>query len=281
MKIITLLATLGFFLSGGSQPACAQSALVRKPIIEILDYFTKKAGGQGLKELEQAGGEKAVREIVELATKQGGDDLARQVVTLTRKQGSRALEAMSADPAVMVKALNSVPEDRLLSVVTESARRPALMAKIVRTHGDEALLASARHPGVGAQVIEEFGAGGLQAAKTLDTDKMLILGRTRGFDQLPEASQKTLSGLLNRSPQEVVNALIIIGSGTAMVLTADKVNKIADIVIGTADKPGPIIEAVVTYSWIIGGCLVAALLGYAGIKLWGVWHITRGKNHNR
>lgn len=278
MKTITLIATFGFVVSfGGSQSACAQAALVRKPVVEILEYFAKKGGGQGLKELEEAGGEKAVREIVERATKQGGDDLARQVVTLTRKQGSRALEAVSADPAAMVKALKSVPEDQLVSVVAESARHPDLMAKLVRTHGDEVLLASTRHPGVGMQVIEEFGAGGLKAANTLGTDKMLILGRTRGFGQLPEASQKTLSGLLNRSPLEVVNALIIIGGGTAIVLTADKVNKILDMLIGTHDKPGPIIEPVVTYSWMIGGCLVAILMAYSGIKLWGVWQVTRKK----
>lgn len=275
MKNITLLTTLCFLVSFGNKPACAQTALVRKPVIEILEYFAKKGGGQGLKELEQAGGEKAVRDIVELATKQGGDDLAQQVVTLTRNQGSRALEALSADPSVMVKALKSVPEDQLVGVVAESARHPDLIAKLARTHGDAVLLASSRHPGVGMQVIEEFGAGGLKAANILDTDKMLVLGRTRGFNQLPEASQKTLSGLLDRNPREVVNALMILGGGTAIVLTTDKVNKIADIVIGTRDKPGPMIEPVVTYSWIFGGCLVVILLAYAGIKLWGVWNVTR------
>jgi hypothetical protein len=275
MKTITLLTTLGILVSFGKQPACGQTALVRKPVIEILEYFAKKGGGQGIKELEQAGGEKAVREIVELATKQGGDDLAQQVVTLTRNQGSRALEAVSADPAVMVKALKSVPEDRLVSVVAESARHPDLMAKLARAHGDEVLLTSAKHPGVGMQVIEEFGAGGLKAANTLGTDQMLVLGRTHGFRQLPEASQKTLSGLLDRNPREVVNALMILGGGTAIVLTTDNVNKIADIVVGTRDKPGPMIETVVTFSWIFGGCLVAILLAYAGIKLWGVWNVTR------
>jgi|GEM_PF-3309634 len=277
MNAITLITTLALLISFGSQSVCAQAALIRKPVVEILEYFAKKGGREGLKELQEAGGEKAVREIVERATKQGGDDLAQQVVTLTRQQGSRALEAVSADPAVMVKALKSVPENRLVNVVTEAARHPDLMAKLVRAHGDEVLLASSRHPGVGMQVIEEFGAGGLKAAKILDTDKMLVLGRTRGFRQLPEASQRTLTGLLDRNPREVVNALMIIGGGTAIVLTADTVKKIADMLIGTPDHPGPLIEPVVTYSWIIGGCLVAILLAYAGIKLWGVWHVTRKK----
>lgn len=278
MKKTIIIAALGFFLLSGIRQASAQASLVRKPVVEILELFAKKGGTHGLKELEQAGGEKAVLEIVERATKQGGDELAQQVVTLIRKQGARALEAVSADPAVMVKALKSVPEDRLVSVVAESARHPDLMAKLVRTHGDEVLLASSRHPGVGMQVIEEFGAGGLNAAKSLSSDKMLMLGRTKGFGQLPEASKNTLSGLLNRSPLEVVNALAIIGGGTAIVLTADKVNQIGDIVIGTANKPGRIIAVVETYSWVLGGCLVAVLLGYAGIKLWGVWQVTRRKD---
>jgi hypothetical protein len=277
MKKTIIIAALGFFLLPGIRQASAQVALVRKPVVEILEYFAMKGGTQGLKELEEAGGEKAVLEIVERATKQGGDELAQQVVTLTRKHGVRALEAVGADPALMVKALKSVPEDRLVSVVAESARHPDLMAKLVRTHGDEVLLASARHPGVGVQVIEEFGAGGLNAAKSLSTDKMLMLGRTKGFGQLPEASKNTLLGLLNRSPLEVVNALAIIGGGTAIVLTADKVDQIGDIVIGTANKPGRIIAVGETYSWVLGGCLVAVLLGYAGIKLWGVWQVTRRK----
>jgi hypothetical protein len=277
MKKTITIAALGFFLLSGIRQASAQAALVRKPVVEILELFANKGGTHGLKELEQAGGEKAVLEIVERATKQGGDELAQQVVTLTRKQGARALEAVSADPGVMVKALKSVPGERMVSVVAESARHPDLMAKLVRTHGDEVLLASARHPGVGVQVIEEFGAGGLNAAKSLSTDKMLMLGRTKGFGQLPEASKNTLLGLLNRSPLEVVNALAIIGGGTAIVLTADKVNQIGDIVIGTANKPGRIIAVGETYSWVLGGCLVAVLLGYAGIKLWGVWQVTRRK----
>jgi hypothetical protein len=278
MKKTVIITALGFLLLSGIRQACAQSSLVRKPVVEILEYFAKKGGTQGLKELEQAGGEKAVIEIVERATKQGGDELAQQVVTLTRKQGSRALEAVSADPAVMVKALKSVPEDRLVSIVAESARNPDLIAKLVRTHGDEVLLTSARHPGVGMQVIEEFGTGGLKAANALSTDKMLVLGRTKGFGQLPEASQKMFSGMLNRSPKEVVNALIIIGGGAAILLTADKVNQIADIVIGTPDKPGPLIEPVITYTWIVGGIVVAFLLGYAGIKLRGIWRATRKKH---
>ena len=277
MKKTPLIAARGLLFSFGNYSVRAQGSLIRRPLVEILEYFAERSGREGLKELEEVGGEKAVREIVERATTQGGDDLARQVVTLTRKQGARALEAVSADPAVMVKALSSVPEGRLVSVVAEASRRPGVMAGLVRAHGDEVLLASARHPGVGLQVIEEFGAGGLQAAKALTTDEVLVLGRTKGFGQLPEAAKQTLSSLLNRHPLEVVNALIVIGGGTAIVLTADKVNRIADIVIGTSDKPGRIIEPVVTYVWIAGGCMAAILLGYAGIKLWGVWHVTRAK----
>jgi hypothetical protein len=280
MKRTALIAILGLLLSPGSRPSYAQGTMVRKPIVEILEYFAEKSGREGLKELNEIGGERAVREIVERATAQGGDDLARQLVTLTRQQGARVLEAVRADPALMVKALKTVPEDRLARVVAEAARRPDLMAGLVRAHGDEVLLASTRHPGVGVRVIEEFGAGGLNAAKALSTDEVVVLGRTSGFGQLPEVSKKTLSALLDRNPHEVVNALVLLGGGTAIFLTTEKVNRIADIVIGTPDKPGPLIKPVVTYAWMVGGIVLAILLGYAGIKLWGVWHITRGKVTN-
>jgi hypothetical protein len=175
----------------------------------------------------------------------------------------------------MAKALRAVPDAKVADAVLEASRQPALMAKLVRSHGDEALTASARHPGIGTQVIDEFGGAGLKAAKELGTDDVLVLARTKGFRELPEAAQRKFVGLLDRDPRAVTNFLILAGGGTAIVMTADFVNKVEAEVLGKDGKPGRLTQPLVFYSWVIGGVLVVALLGYATIKLWGVLRHTK------
>ena len=89
----------------------AQATLVRKPVTEILEYFTKKSGTQGLKELEQIGGERAVREVVEKAIAEGGEAAGEQVARAVSKHGVSALEAIKAEPTAMLKALGKMPDD--------------------------------------------------------------------------------------------------------------------------------------------------------------------------
>lgn len=255
----------------------AQGGLVRKGVTELLEWFAGSGAKQSAKELAEIGGEKTVREVVEKAAAQGGDDLVVQVVSLAKSNGPRALKAMEGDPALMTKALRSVPEDKVADAVLEASRQPSLMAKLVRSHGDEVLTASARHPGIGTEIIEEFGGAGLKATKDLGTDEILVLARTKGFRELPQATQSKFISLLDRDPRAVTNLLRLAAGGTAIVLTADFVNKLEVEIFGKDGKPGRLTQTMVTYFWIGGGILAAALAAYAFIKLWGVWRKTRSK----
>ena len=277
MKQIQYCLAFALFLLTGTPQAGAQATLLRKPIAEILEYFAKKGGREAVKELEELGGERVVREIIERATAQGGEELAQQVVGLAQKQGGRALAAIRADPATMVKALNAIPETELAGALTEAARHPELMAALIRTHGAKALLAATRHPGVGLRVIDGFGKSGIKAAQQLKTDELLVLGRVKGFDKLPEGARKKFTNLLDQHPRRVVNALLLVGGGTAMVLTLEKANRVANMVVGDEEHPGKVL----VYVWIVGGVLVAALVAYASIKLWGVWVVTRKRAAKR
>ena len=149
------------------------------------------------------------------------------------------------------------------------------MAKLVRAHGDEVLTASARHPGIGTQVIDEFGGAGIKAAKELGTDEVLVLAKAKGFRELPEAAQRKFVSLLDRDPRAVTNFLNLAAGGTAIVMSADFVNKLEEEVFGKGGNPGRLTQTMVSYSWVIGGILAAALAGYAAIKLWGVWWKTK------
>jgi hypothetical protein len=145
------------------------------------------------------------------------------------------------------------------------------MAKLVRSHGNDVLTASARHPGIGTQVIDEFGTAGLKATKDLGTKDVITLAKAKGFRELPKAAQGKFLSLLDRDPKAVVNLLLLAGGGTVIVLTADFVNKAEEKLIGKKGETGPLIGPMVTFARIIGGILAAALIAYASIKLWGVW----------
>lgn len=271
LALVAIIAGLAF----APISARAQGGFVRKGATELVEWFAASGAKQSARELAEIGGEKTVREVLEKAAIQGGDDLVKQVVSLGKSSGPRALKALEGDPALMTKALRSLPDGKVADAVIEASRQPSLMAKLVRTHGDEVLAASARHPGIGTGVIEEFGSAGLKATKNLGTDEVLVLARTKGFRELPRATQSKFISLLDRDPRAVSNLLRLAAGGTAIVLTADLVNKFEAEMFGKNDSPGKLTQTMVSYSWVFGGILAAALAAYAFIKLWGVWRKTR------
>ena len=251
--------------------AHAQGSLARKAVTELIEFFTKAGAKQSAKGLAEIGGEKTVREVIEKAAAEGGDDLVRQVVVLAKGSGPRAIKALEGDPALMTKALRSLPEGKEADAVIEASRQPQLMAKLVRAHGDDVLTAAARHPGIGTQVIDEFGGAGLKATKDLTTEEVITLAKAKGFRELPQAAQGKFMSLLDRDPKAVANLLLLAGGGTAVVLTADFVNKAEEKLLGKKGETGPLIGPMVTFARIIGGVLAAALIAYASIKLCGAW----------
>jgi hypothetical protein len=272
-RVSKLIAAVLIVIVFAPDSVRAQGGLARKAVTELIDIFSKRSA----KEFAEIGGEKAVREVLEKAATEGGDDLVRQVVTLGKNNGPRALKALEGDPSLMTKALRSLPEEKITDAVIEASRQPSLMAKLVRAHGDDVLAASARHPGIGTQVIDEFGGAGLKAAKELSTNEVLLLAKIKGFQELPQAVQGKFISLLDRDPRAVTNLLRLAAGGTAIVLSADFVNKLEDEMFGKDGKPGRMTQTMVTYSWIGGGVLVAALAAYASIKLWGVWRKTKNR----
>jgi hypothetical protein len=261
---LSLITVIVLTILSSATPAYAQGGMVRKGVTELIEYFTKSGAKQSAKELAEIGGEKAVQEVLEKAAKEGGDELVGQVVSLSKRGGPRTLQALGPDPALMTKALRGLPEGQLADSVIETARNPALMAKLVRSHGDEAIVAAARHPGIGTQVIDEFGEAGLKATRELGTDQVIVLAKTKGFRDLPAAAQQKFVGLLDRDPRAVTNLIKLARAGTVIVLTADFVNKLEAEILG---KGGRLTKAMVFYGWVTGGVLVAALALYLWIKI--------------
>jgi hypothetical protein len=249
----------------------AQSGMLVKAVRELVENFTKSGATSAARELAEIGGEKTVQKVIEKAAAQGGDDLLQQVLSVAKMNGPRAIKAMETDPALMTKALKGLPDHQLADVVTEAARNPSLMTKLVRAHGNEVLTVSARHPSIGTQVIDEFGKAGLKAAKQLDTDGVVALARIKGFRELPESAKRKFTSLLDRNPKEVANFLMLTAGGTGIVLTTDFINKLEDEIFGKDGAPGHLTRTMVTYGWIVGGILAAALAGNLAIRLMKIW----------
>lgn len=247
--------------------AHAQGGVVRKGVTELIEYFTISGAKQSAKELAEIGGEKAVQELLEKVANEGGDELVGQVVSLSKRGGPRTLQALEHDPALMTKALQSLPENQLSDSVIETARNPGLMAKLVRSHGYEAIVAAARHPGIGTKVIDDFGKAGLKAVNELGTDQIVVLAKTKGFHDMPAVAQQKFVGLLDRDPRAVSNLIKLSSAGAAIVLTADFVNKLEEELFGKDGKSGRLTEAMVFYGWLTGGILVAALALYLLVKI--------------
>jgi hypothetical protein len=133
---------------------CAQSAAARRVAREVVESFGREA-------VEAA--EPRVARLVEA--------YGEEAVTVLRKVGPSGVQAMERFGAPSLKILARWGDDgvRLLAVEGESA--VAAMAK----YGDEAVELMIRHPGVGRDLLAQFGAQALR--RPLTTESVVTLNR--------------------------------------------------------------------------------------------------------
>jgi hypothetical protein len=87
-------------------------------------------------------------------------------------------------------------------------RAPGRMAPLVRRHGEAALRAAGRHPGVGPTLLENFSARGAALANRLSTDQVIGLLRHRGaIRSLSPQNRSRLLEKVLRTPGRVVSYL--------------------------------------------------------------------------
>lgn len=262
----------------GSDTAFAQSGVVGKAAAELIDFVAKSGTKESVEQLAEMGGEKAVKDVLERAAKEGGEEMVIRAVGLTKSRGPRTLKAIQADPATMIKAIDCMPENRIAGALAEAGRDPVLIAKLVRNHGDEALELAARHPGIGSKVIEQFGDAGLKAARSLDTDDLIILAKVKGLDSLPPASREKFLRLLGDNPKAVNQAIKLAAAGTGLVLTTKIVNDLEAAVLGKDGVPGQLNRQLNVGVWMVVGVVSLSLIAYAGITLYGTWRKTSSRS---
>jgi len=164
------------------QAAAQESSILREAVKEVLEIFARKGGT----ELVEVGGETAVREVVEQVAKESGEQGVKNLIRLSNSYGIDAIRAAKLAPRITTTAMDRVSPEFATGALRGLAR-PGERAVLERIDSElipGALEAVARHPGVGAQVVERFGDAGIRASQQLDTDAMIQLARSGEAEKL-------------------------------------------------------------------------------------------------
>lgn len=197
--IFTLQPTFAF---------CSIGSFLSKPVREAFEYIFKKSTTQGLKELAEIGGEKAVQEVLEQAVKEGGEQMAERVAFYTVKYGANALKAISRSPGRIIKALDEIPESMVRPALGAIEREGDSLVKLVNAYGKESLELAAKHPGVGSKIVEKLGDDGIRIAKNLTNDQAIVLARASDtIAKLPKRDQVKVYEILLKSAGEALDYL--------------------------------------------------------------------------
>ncbi len=295
MRII--VRALAFIaLTCAAQQSLAQARPIAQAAKELAEALVKQGGREAAEELSKMGGEAAVRETLEAAAREGGEALVQKTSQYALAHGPLALQALRAAPARMAGALDGLPPQLVKPALYAAAREPQVVTKIVSEFGSGALEVAAKHPGVGARIVQNFGDDGVKVGRALSTDQAVSLARhADDIAALAPAQRSAVLGKIAQSPRVVLEFLekhprvltTAAGVGTVLALK-DEIVGTSEIVTGPDGKPVAvakpgIIERVMVNekSPIRTGLnalvivLVAFLVGWALIRLWGTWRVQR------
>lgn len=177
--------------------AHANGALIKKAASEIVERLARLGGAQTARDLSQRFGREAVEDVLQRAFAEGGETAVARVSRIAGKYGANGLRAVSVSPHLMSQALDNLPEGLLQHAITHINRQPKLMAKAVQQYGARALQHELAHPGVGLNMLQQFGDDALRIGQKLNTNDMIRLARRANeIKTLPAAAQHNLFDML-------------------------------------------------------------------------------------
>lgn len=269
-------------------PAGAQEGtLARTAAKEVLEILSTQAEKQGVKSAAQSlaefGGEAAVRETMEQVARESGEEGVVNVVRLSKSYGIDAVKAAKVAPKMTANFIDRVSPELAPGALRALARpeERAVLAKLDSELVPGALEAAARHPGVGAEVVDKLGVAGVRASQKFDTDAMIQLARSPDAARvaaLPAAERKgvisAITNFIEKHPKTVLGAA---GLGLFVTYKDDILGGKGEIVLGPDGKPmyvpaTGIAERVTnrTLVWLLP--VVAAIVGLWGAsKLYWSW----------
>ena len=248
MKRHTLLFVLAV-CSLASVPATATAGPAAVATKQLLRWFAKESGEKGAKELAEIGGREGLETILERAAKEGVVDLA---VVVAKKQGPAALRAAASDPRVLLPAIRELPEALAERGVAALLRDADRLTPLIKKYGPDVLEAEAKHPGVAAKLIAQFGDDGVDAVKAAaSTDDVIALARWA--DEIGALPPRVRGGVLDafaKAPEKVAAELarpgfvLSAGGAGALMIAAGYTPEAVDRIVeelggGEVTRTGP------------------------------------------
>ncbi len=283
-----LVMVLTTVLVTSAVPARAQEAtLARTAAKEVLEILSTQAEKQGVKTAAQSlaefGGEAAVRQTMEQVARETGEEGVVNVVRLSKSYGIDAVKAAKVAPKLTANFVDRVSPELAPGALRALARpeERAVLTKLDSELVPGALEAAARHPGVGAEVVDKLGVAGVRASQRFDTDAMIQLARSPDAARvaaLPVSERKgvitAITNFIEKHPKTVLGAA---GLGLFVTYKDDILGGKGEIVIGPDGKPmyvpaTGIAERVTnrTLVWVLP--VVAGIVGLWGAnKLYWAW----------
>jgi len=226
IKLITALSIIALcILTPIMANAQASGALMTAK--ELIKELIQKGGQQGARELMELGGETLAREALEKAAQEGGEKLVQKLAAQTLEHGAALLKVAKQSPLKFVSAFDELTPAMQKAAAQAITREPDLMARLFSNVGKEALIAAARHPGVGTQVMDVLGREGAEALCKISTDQAIQLSKLAPkIAQVAEPQRRTLMEMIEKAPEKIMDLLekhpkvMLTGAGVASFIAA-------------------------------------------------------------
>lgn len=273
--------------------------IITKGAQEIVEAITKKGSREAIEELTEYGGREAIEEFLERVAKEGGEEVVERTIRYSQKYGIRAIRAIDNAPVAYVNALDELQETLVERALWAVQRESDTVTSLLLKHGPETLEIVARHRGVGSTLLTTFGDEGIEIGQELVEDHVIMVLRYADDIQGLPAQEKTqiLNAILEQ-PAKVLGFLekhpkVLLATGGVAAVIAykdDLLGMDTEIVVGDDGmtkiiKKGFIerITTTITQEFqtpilYISMVVAILLLGWGGIKLWGVYRTERQRH---
>jgi hypothetical protein len=267
--------------------ATQESALAHAAAREVAEILLGQAEKQGAREVAALGGEATIREVLERVAKEGGKAGVQSIVRLSKAYGVDAIRAARVAPRLTSSYMERISPELVpgaLRAIGRSEER-AIIKRLDAELVPSALEAAARHPGVGAQIVDKLGAAGVRASERLDTEALIRLARSAEAGKvaaLPLREQKGLIAAIVEFMEKHPHIVLTTAAVAAFVRYEDEIlGGQGEIVPGPDGKPVYVskkgmIERLASESlgWLMPA--VAAAIGLWGTsRVYWVWKRAR------
>ncbi len=240
-----LMLVIGFAAMGYLSGSFGQGTMLIKGAAALVQQLGIRGGAGAAQEIATLGGQRGVQQILENAAKEGGNQLADKLTRYSLNYGPAILRGAKDTPQIFVSAFEKLPEQLRVGALQEIRRQPEEMQKLILQYGDTVLVAGARHPSVGPEVLSKIGGESAEFLVRQPTDQVIRVARLADdVAKAPAAERKALLSMIQQAPEKTLHLLEanpnILRTGaalTAFLLAKDQILGSSDIIIGPDGKP--------------------------------------------